>query len=344
MDRLLKQKYFLIFISLFLSSACASKKYKTSDHFDGKKFFNPGLPGVKGFGELLKWQFEGGKVKWPDHRENTVKPQLVDKLDPKAISTTFINHATHLVQMNGLNILTDPIFSERASPFSWIGPKRARKPGMKLDELPRIDLIVISHNHYDHMDAESIELLTQKFDPLFIVPLGNAELIKDMGAKKIVELDWWEEHIIEKNQTTIKVVPTQHWSSRALFDRNEALWCGFIIKNNFKQFYYSGDTGYGEHFKKISEKFGKMDLSFLPIGAYEPRWFMKQQHMNPDDAVQAHLDVKSAKTIGTHFGTFQLTNEGIDDPVEALKVARERKNINSNDFVALEHGQTINIE
>lgn len=197
-DRIHKQKFVIIILSLFFSAACASQRYKTSDHYDGKKFFNPGQPLVKSFRELLRWTFEGGKVKWLEHRENTVKPQLVDKLDPKAISTTFINHATHLVQMNDLNMLTDPIFSERPSPLSWIGPKRVRKPGMEITDLPRIDLVVISHNHYDHMDAASIKHLTEKFDPLFIVPLGNAELIQDMGAKRIVELDWWEEHFIEK--------------------------------------------------------------------------------------------------------------------------------------------------
>lgn len=323
-----------------LLSGCSSMAYQKSDHFDGERFFNPGMSGNKGMLQVLKWKMTSTVTPWPGSLENTAKPEVAGQLKDGEISTTFINHATHLIQLKGINLITDPAFSERVSPFTWIGPKRVRRPGIELKDLPKIDVVLISHNHYDHMDEASIRELSKKFDPTFIVPLGNGVLIKGMGAKKIVELDWWQSvELPEKNSLTL--VPAQHWSRRSMFDTNKALWGGFVVRAADKrQIYFAGDTGYGNLFKEIKNKFGAMDFAILPIGAYEPRWFMKEQHMNPEEAVQAHLDLESKFSLGTHFGTFQLTDEGIDEPKKALAEALTKMQVESSRFIAPEVGET----
>ncbi|KYG67480.1 hydrolase [Bdellovibrio bacteriovorus] len=314
--------------------------YQKSDHFDGEKFHNPGMSGNKSMLQVLKWKMTSTVTPWPATLENTSKPEVANQLKEGEISTTFINHATHLIQLKGVNIITDPVFSERVSPFTWIGPKRVRRPGIELKDLPKIDVVLISHNHYDHMDEESIRELAKKFDPTFVVPLGNERLIKEMGAKKVIEMDWWQTaELPEKNSVTL--VPAQHWSRRTMFDTNKALWGGFVVKAaDQRQIYFAGDTGYGALFKDIKGKLGPMDVAILPIGAYEPRWFMKEQHMNPEEAVQAHLDLESKFTLGTHFGTFPLTDEGIDEPVKALAEAIKKMQVDATRFVAPNVGET----
>ena len=327
---------------LLLAAGCASADYPKSDHYDGHKFFNPNGPGPKSLWEVLKWQMTKERQLWPASRDNVATPKLAGELSDRQISTTFINHASHLLQYRGVNILTDPVFSERTSPFQWMGPKRARKPGLEFAQLPRIDAVVISHNHYDHMDEGSIRELAKRFDPVFIVPLGNGRLVKDFGAKKIVELDWWQETNLPGGASVI-LVPALHWSRRGLFDTNDCLWGGYVFRTEHTRTFFSGDTGYGDFFKKIRERLGPMDLSFIAIGAYEPRWFMKGHHMNPEDAVQAHIDLESKRTIGTHFGTFQLTDEGIDAPAETLKSALQAKGVPATAFTAPDNGQTTEI-
>jgi L-ascorbate metabolism protein UlaG (beta-lactamase superfamily) len=295
---------------------------------------------VKSLFAVLKWKFTSTVTQWPANIVNKAQPNVAKELNEGEISTTFINHATHLIQVKGVNIITDPVFSERVSPFTWIGPKRVRRPGIELKDLPPIQVVLISHNHYDHMDAATIKDLAERFDPLFIVPLGNEHLVKDMGAKKIMELDWWQSAELP-NKNTVTLVPAQHWSRRSMFDTNKALWGGYVVKAaDQRQIYFAGDTGYGPHFKVIREKLGPMDVSIIPIGAYEPRWFMKDQHMNPEDSVQAHLDLESKFSLGTHFGTFQLTDEGIDEPVQALATALNKMKVNPDRFVAPDLGET----
>lgn len=317
--------------------------HKKSDHFNGRKFFNPNHQDKKGYFTFLKWQFSRKPSKWPEFINDNAIPQIANDLKEGEISTSFINHISHLIQINGYNFLTDPQFSMRTSPIQFIGPKRHRKPGIEFDNLPKIDFVLISHNHYDHMDKDSIRKLAKKFNPTFIVPLGNKKNLEKFGAKNIIELDWWQNYQIKNEKVQVTVVPAQHWSKRTLFDVNKALWGGFVIESYGKKIYFAGDTGYGDFYKKIFEKFGIIDLSFLPIGAYEPRWFMKNSHMNPEDAVLAHLDLKSKKSIGTHFGTFQLTDEGIDDPIKDLEIAKEKNKIAKNDFVALKNGESLKI-
>ncbi len=213
----------LLFSVLICLTACATSPYPKSDHFDGEKFFQPGGPPVRGFTDLLKWQLTGAKKEWPKFRENTMTPKLITKKDSTSLGMTFINHATFLIQANGANILTDPIFSKRASPLQWAGPQRARSPGLALEALPRIDLVVISHNHYDHMDENSIQELQKLFAPLFLVPLGDAKNLKKFVATNVIELDWWQSHPLPNTDLVVTFTPVQHWSSRSPFDRNKSL-------------------------------------------------------------------------------------------------------------------------
>jgi L-ascorbate metabolism protein UlaG (beta-lactamase superfamily) len=345
-------KYFL-FLFFFLS--CQSKApYPVSDHSDGYGFFNPSPSKEKlnfGLGAFLKWKFNSEKIPWPDWRENNypLNIDLIFNVPQGKIHATFIGHATFLIGLKGLNILTDPIFSKTAGLYSKIGPSRHRAPSLTIDELPKIDIVYISHSHYDHMDQNSISTLSEKFNPLFIVPLGNKKKMIDLGASsdKIIELDWWQTYNFTGNSTSdnlvmtkLTVVPSQHWSKRTLFDTNKALWGGIVIEHDKFKIYFSGDTGLGPFAQKIFEQFGSMDLSIIPIGAYNPRWFMKHHHTNPEDAVIIHQILRSKMSLGCHFGTFQLTDEGIDDPLSDLAKAKEKFSLRDNEFKALDFGET----
>lgn len=312
----------LIFSFLFISCSTATTDYPVTEHYDGKRFYNQDKTiGAKGFKDLLKWWLMTTKDEWPDKIRppaQVIKPQ--PQVSDGAL-LTFVSHATYLLQYKGLNILTDPVWANRASPLSFAGPKRAQEPGIHFDDLPKIDIVFISHNHYDHMDSETINKLSEKWDPLFVVPLANKEKIESFGAKKIIELDWWQEHKINESFSII-LTPAQHWSSRTPFDRFEAFWGGAYFRGPDLSVFFAGDTGYSKHFTEIKKKLGAPRLAILPIGAYEPRWFMKDMHMNPEDAVLAHLDLEAQESLGMHFGTFQLTNEGIDTPVQDLELAR----------------------
>lgn len=325
---------------LLALTACSSPQYPLSDHFDGQKFHNPSVRADKTFGQFLKWQFSGGKKSWPPELENRAKPDLPASVAPGALHATFVNHATILLQFASLTVITDPVFSERVSPLSFVGPKRFRPPGVAFDALPKIDVVLVSHSHYDHMDLPTLKRLKESFDPLFIVPLGNRRHLARVGIEKIVELDWWQLHEI-KPGVAVKAVPAQHWSARSPFDKNESLWSGFVISSDGLKAFFAGDTGYGPHFKEILAREGAMDASFLPIGSYEPRWFMKEQHMNPDDAVLAHVDLQSAKSVGIHFGCFHLANEGHEEPVSELRAALLARNVASKEFIAPDTGETM---
>ena len=308
-------------------------KYPKSDNYDGSRFHNPEINNDKSLLDVLGWKIKGQAATWPDWVEIETQAPAPTPGPGEAV-TTYINHATHLIQISGMNMLTDPIFSQRASPVSWAGPARVHKPAIALEALPKIHVVMISHNHYDHMDVESIRKLSQIHNPVFVVPLGNKELIEDMGAQKIVELDWWQDTKIENSELKITLVPVQHWSARGMFDRNKALWGGFVVQSPSLKIFFAGDTGYNKFFLEIKKRLGIMDLSILPIGAYEPRWFMKEQHMNPEDAVQAHVDLESRFSLGTHFGTFQLTDEAIDEPRKALSLALQKRNLSEIQFAA----------
>lgn len=312
--------------------------YPTSDHYNGEKFHLPWGDDLKSFWTVLKWKLTSSPAKWPE--SVPIKNYPFRPLTPtEKISATFINHATFLLQFPGVNVLTDPVFSERVSPYTFAGPKRVKAPGIPFDSLPPIDIVVISHNHYDHLDVETLRMIDGKFKPLFLVPLGDEKLLKKHGIQNVKAMDWWEE--VRVKDVRVVFAPSQHWSARSLWDKNECLWGSFMIDNGAQKVYFAGDTGYGPHFVDIKNRIGAPDLALLPIGAYEPRWFMKYYHMNPEDAVKAHIDLGAERTIAMHFGTFQLTDEGIDEPVKDLAIALEKYKIPSEKFLILDQGEAL---
>jgi L-ascorbate metabolism protein UlaG (beta-lactamase superfamily) len=330
--------FFFFILLLFINEAVLSQAPKVSDHFDGKMFHNPGQNDLKSFWQVLKWKMTADTVKWPEKLDNKNYP--LKTLTPlEKVSATFINHATFLLQFQGMNVLTDPLYSDRASPFTFLGPKRVRSAGIAFEMLPPIDVVLVSHNHYDHMDIETLKQLDAKFHPLFLVPLGDDKHLLKAGIQNVKALDWWEE--VRVRDVRFIFAPSQHWSARQLWDKNECLWGSFMIDSGATKVYHAGDTGYGPHFTEIKSRLGAPDLALLPIGAYKPRWFMKHHHMDPEDAVKAHLDLGEPQSIGMHFGTFQLTDEGIDEPVNDLAVNLEKMKISSERFRVLDQGEAI---
>ena len=261
-------------------------------------------------------------------------------------AVTWIGHATVLAQMGGLNILTDPILSDRASPVSFAGPRRLHPPGLSLAQLPRIDLVVISHDHYDHCDAPTLQALNSQpgGPPLYLVPLGLKSWAAGFGIDNVVEMDWWQSH----RMGTVEVVmtPVQHWSGRSLNDRLQTLWGGWAVFAPDAHLFFAGDTGYSPDFADIARRFagrhaeGGFDIALIPVGAYAPRWFMKEQHVDSDEAVRMHRDLGAKRSLGIHWGTFELTDEALDEPPRALAQALARAGVVQDNFFLLALGQT----
>jgi L-ascorbate metabolism protein UlaG (beta-lactamase superfamily) len=280
-----------------------------------------------------------GRSRWPDRVENKGIPTLHEPLQHDDIAVTFVNHATFLIQINGITVLTDPIWSERASPVHWAGPKRVRDPGVTWEALPPIDIVLLSHNHYDHLDIATLGRLRDRFDPIMLVAAGDGRIIEPLGIRQLHELDWWDSFTLNE-QCRVTFVPTQHFSARSVFDRQKSLWGGYMIEVSGRRIYFSGDTGYSVHFAEISRRLGCPDIALLGIGSYEPQWFMKPVHMNPAEAVAAHRDLGAKYSIGMHFGTFQLSAEAIDQPLLDLALALKEQGIAESAFVTLEVGET----
>ncbi|MEO9190138.1 MAG: MBL fold metallo-hydrolase [Acetobacteraceae bacterium] len=311
--------------------------FPISDHCDGTRFFNPGAaPRRGGALTILRWRLRGGRTQWPGSVENPRFVAPPKPVEPGMVGVSFIGHATFLLRLGGVTVLTDPIFSERCSPVSWAGPRRVRPPGLTLDELPPIDVVLVSHNHYDHLDLPSLRRLRARDAPLVVTTLGNGRRIGRAGLDRIEELDWWQ----ATRFGALEVTATQarHFSARTLFDRNRALWGGFMLRTGENRVLFAGDSGAGAHWDVIHERLGSPDLALLPIGAYEPRSIMATAHMNPAEAVQAHLALGAKRSIGMHFGTFQLTDEAIDAPLLALEEATRRQGVTA--FGTLEFGET----
>ena len=303
-----------------------------SDHFDGEKFFNPWNPRPKkGLLDVFKWRMTGERAEWPDFVET--KGAIPAKPESQDIHVTYIGHASFLVQANGQNILIDPVFSDRASPFSAIGPKRVTKPAFTLDDLPDIHAVFVSHNHYDHMDLPSLAWLAGNGKPHFYTPLGNPRLIKPVaGDCAITALDWHDTAALGDN-LSITLTPAQHWSRRGLNDINRDLWGGCFIKSASQSLFYMGDSGFHAGlFEDIQKKHGSPDIALLPIGAYEPRWFMAYSHMNPDEALAVHGILKPKKSMGFHFEAFQLTDEAFDAPRTHTQKSMVQKKIAAAEF------------
>ena len=293
-----------------------------SDHFDGRHFHNPAAPEPHGAGGLLRWMTHREPGPWRDWVDDPPGLPPAARVEGGAIRVTVVGHATALIQMDGINVLTDPIWSDRASPVAFAGPKRVRVPGIRFEELPHIDLVLVSHNHYDHLDLRTLRRLEEEHHPRFVVPLGNAEVLERGGIPGATELDWWQSVEVAPG-VKLTVVPSQHFSTRGPFDAGNTLWSSFVIEGPSGRAFFAGDTGYGPHFKEIGRRMGAMRVALLPIGAFRPRWFMSPVHMGPDEAVRAAQDLGAATSVAIHFGTFRLADDGEMEPVVELRKALE---------------------
>jgi N-acyl-phosphatidylethanolamine-hydrolysing phospholipase D len=325
--------------------ACSPNTTRSDDtmpsHHTDDGFRNLYLdPPKRGFFTFLRLRYFGDE-EWPDYaatadRVPRVEPSL-DTIDHpgEQPQVTWIGHATTLVQYHGINILTDPQFSERASPFSFMGPKRATPPALRIDQLPPIDFVLISHNHYDHLDKATVKKLGDS--TTWVVPLGLKDWFADLGVHNVIEIDWWETHTVAG--ATITATPSQHWSGRGLNDRYRSLWASWSVRIGGFKVWFAGDTGYNDKiFTEIGTRCGPFDLALIPVGGYDPRWFMKDMHVDPEEAVQIHKDIRSKYSLGIHWGTFPLTSEPIDEPPQRLKEAAEP--LKDSVFVTYTLGQT----
>lgn len=316
-------------VSIVLGVGCALSaptwRGAPNGHFDGQKFVSPDAPrrqasfgSLDGLGALLKWQKESVRGPWKAYREEPYGAPPPREVPAGAMRVTFINHATTLIQLDGVNVLTDPIYSDRASPFDFAGPKRVRPPGIRFTDLPRIDAVVISHNHYDHLNVATLKRIADTWPAVQIfVGLGNKAFLESKGLTNVVELDWWDSR--EVGAITVRSVPNQHFSNRGIFDADGTLWSAWVFDGKGGRAYFGGDTGYGPHFKHVFEKLGPMRLAVVPIGAFKPEWFMGPIHMSPKEAVRAAIDLHAGLAVPMHFGTFPLADDGETEAVEQLQ-------------------------
>jgi L-ascorbate metabolism protein UlaG (beta-lactamase superfamily) len=308
-----------------------------TDHFDGEAFHN--VPEVRepSFWDLLTWQLDGKEIPWPEDRR--YPPPVVPTARSNELIVTQVNHATMLIQIGNVNILTDPVWSEHIGPVSFAGPKRARPPGIRFEDLPHIDLVLISHNHHDHCDAPTLRRLEQVHHPMFVGGLGSRALFAsfEIDADRTVEMDWWSQRTFKG--LMLGFAPAQHWSARSIGDRNHTLWGGFYLRSATQSVFFAGDSGFGTHFSNIRAHWGAPTVALLPIGAYSPEWFMHAHHMSPDEAVRAHQALGAAQSYGTHWGTFDLSNEGQYEPAAKLRAALRARGIADVKFVALDNGE-----
>eukprot|EP01122_Echinamoeba_exundans_P013626 TRINITY_DN5984_c0_g1_i1.p1 TRINITY_DN5984_c0_g1~~TRINITY_DN5984_c0_g1_i1.p1 ORF type:complete len:406 (+),score=70.06 TRINITY_DN5984_c0_g1_i1:212-1429(+) len=328
--------------------SCDEDNSLSHSTYSGGRFDNP--KSFTGWHKASMWN----AFKWSLSRKEPKPPADVDTALPvlkpdwekinnppkDAIQAMWIGHASFLVQMQGLNFLTDPVWSERCSPSQLVGPKRYRPPPCGIDELPPIHFVIISHNHYDHLDALAVQKLGN--GPLWIVPKGHMKWFQGMGVNRVVEFDWWDELEIAP-ELRVVCLPAQHWSKRTLTDDNCALWSGWGVFGSKQRVFFAGDTGYCTGFQEIGKKFGPFDLGLIPIGAYDPRWFMCPQHVDPEEAVQIHVDIQSKKSIGMHWGTFILTDEPVLEPPVRVAADMKKRGLPEDEFIAIKHGEIVAI-
>ena len=340
---------YVILFAVFLFTGCSSMSTDQRSRIEASAHFNKaedrfentdGTANEKSFGALAG--LASDYFNRPDDlNEETGFPLLApSRQTDSARQAIWVGHSTVLVTIDGINVLTDPVFSDRASPVSFAGPKRVVPPAVTIDDLPQIDAVVISHSHYDHLDLPSLTALHARQDQVtFLVPLGLKELLQGAGISNVIELDWWEEAMVGEVKFT--ATPVRHWSSRTPFDRNQTLWSGWMVNFPDYAFYFAGDTGYTDDFIETRERLGAPDLAAIPIGAYDPREFMKASHMNPEEAVQAFEDLQASQAIAVHWGTFKLTLEPLAEPPQRLRDELARKQLEADRFVALTHGQKL---
>jgi L-ascorbate metabolism protein UlaG (beta-lactamase superfamily) len=316
-----------------------------SDHFDGERFFDPAGVPPRSRRDLLRWfverRWRGTKARWPSRAPSPFADRPPARVEDAVWRVCFVGHASLLVQTAGINMLLDPVWSKRASPFRYMGPKRVNDPGIAFSDLPPIDVILVSHGHYDHLDLATLSQLAAAHRPRVITPLGNDTIMRNHDPTIAAESYDWDERVELAPGVAVTPVPTRHWSARNLSDRNMSLWASFVIEGPGGSVYFVGDSGYGDgrYFRRVRERHGSLRLAILPIGAYEPRWFMREQHMNPAESVQAFIDCGAEFALGHHFGTFQLTDESIDAPLVALTDALNVAEIPAERFRTLRPGQ-----
>jgi L-ascorbate metabolism protein UlaG (beta-lactamase superfamily) len=314
-------------------------RYTISDHCDGERFFNVNGPQARGGADLIKWWRTRVTREWPAAVPFAAVPPAPREAPDGRIAATFIGHSTFLLQVGRSSILTDPVFTTHAGPFGRLGPRRVRPPAHPISSLPSVDVVVISHNHYDHLQPGSLREIDARFGPAFVTTLGNAGLLRRIGLRRVSELDWWsQEHM---GDVAITCTPAQHFSARGLRDRNRTLWGGFGLSVADKTIYFTGDSGYCAHFAEIGRRLRPIDLALVPIGAYEPRWFMAPVHVNPEEAVRIHLDLRARVSVAMHFATFKLTDEGYDEPITALEAAKRAAGVAPETFLVPPFGGTL---
>ena len=318
-----------LFLIIFFIPFISAGEYKNTN----------GIAIDKPFSDLLKWQRNKDDPVTTSIEVSDAWKKI--DLDNDNNYSIWIGHSTFLIKKDDLTILTDPIFSERASPFKRFGPKRLIPPALNINELPKIDVVTVSHNHYDHLDIRSLKILHElNPDIIFLIPKGDKNIFDKRNIKNVFEFEWWQNFMIQNVEFTF--TPVQHWSARGLFDKNDSLWGGWYIKNKDYSIYHAGDTGYSNDFLTTKEKLGSPKYSFIPIGAYEPEWFMAASHVNPEDAIKIMLDLESEYSFGMHWGTFTLTDEDTIEPKIRLNEALKKANLNN--FKTIVPGQIIRLE
>jgi len=316
-----------------------------SDHFDGVRFFDPHGVTARSRRDLLRWfadrRWRGTKAKWPVWAPSLYTDRPPVRVEGSTWRISYVGHASFLIQTAGINILLDPVWSKRASPLRFIGPKRVNAPGIAFADLPPIDVVLVSHGHYDHLDVRTLSRIAAAHRARVITPLGNDVIIRNFDSAIAAEGYDWGDRVDISGGVAIALVAARHWSARNLSDRNMALWTSFVIETPGGRIYFVADSGYGEgrYFRSARERYGPLKLAILPIGAYEPRWFMGDHHMNPAEAVRALIDCGAEIALAHHHGTFQLTDESIDAPLLALMEALNVAGISPERFAALHPGQ-----
>ena len=312
-----------------------------SDHFDGTYFHDPHAAAPKSIPEMVRWWGTPGGEPWPEQAPSPYVDHPPARVAGPAIRIGFVGHASLLIQTGGVNILIDPVCSERASPFTYLGPKRVNDPGIPFDALPPIDVVLVSHAHYDHLDLATLSQLAASHRPRVITPLGNDTIMHDYDPAISAERYDWHDRVALRRDVAVRLVPLRHWSARGLLDRNKSLWAGFVLETPGGRIYHVTDSGYGDghRFREARERYGPFRLAILPIGAYEPRWFMRDQHMDPAESVQAFRDCGAELALAHHHGTFKLADEAIAAPAEALAQACAGAGISHERFRVLRPGQ-----
>jgi L-ascorbate metabolism protein UlaG (beta-lactamase superfamily) len=314
-----------------------------SDHFDGERFFTPARPPDKRFGDMLAFGFGERRAAWPKTYPSPFSDRPPFRVAGGALRVTYIGHASFLIQTRDLNLLIDPVYAKRASPVRWAGPARLNSPGVAFDDLPPIDAVLVTHNHYDHLDLSALVSLNKRWRPRILAPLGNDTIIRAADPSLAVETHDWGARVTLSGDVAIHFVPAYHWSARSLRDRRMALWCAYLIETPDGALYCIGDTGFGDgaFFRTIPERFGPPRLALIPIGAYEPRWFMKDQHVDPVEAVEVFRLCGARQAIAHHWGTFHLSAEAIDAPPKVLEQALRKAKVDEALFRVMRPGEVF---